>query len=75
MASCLWPGGGMWNKKHKEEFKNEAEMFSKTLKSIDELLETTTEEREFWLEYQDDFEKTLSNDNMFMQSIEDALRK
>ena len=43
----------------KEEFKNDTEMFSKTAKAIDELLETTMEEREKWLELQDDFEKVL----------------
>ena len=43
----------------KEEFKNDCEMFSKTAKGIDELLETTMEEREKWLKLQDEFEKAL----------------
>ena len=34
-------------------------MFSKTAKAIDELLETTMEERAKWLKCQDDFEKAL----------------
>ena len=47
------------NERDKEEFKNDSEMFSKTAKAIDDLLETTMEEREGWLELQDDFEKAL----------------
>ena len=38
------------NEKDKDEFKNNCEMFSKAAKGIDELLETTMEEREDWLE-------------------------
>ena len=45
--------------KEREEFENEVEIFSKTAKAIDELLETTMEEREKWLELQDDFEKFI----------------
>ena len=47
------------NEEDKEEFKNDSEMFSNTAKAIDDLLETTMEEREGWLELQDDFEKIL----------------
>ena len=47
------------NEKDKEEFKNDCEMFTKTAKAIDELLETTMEEREKWLKFQDVFEKAL----------------
>ena len=47
------------NEKDIEEFKSDCEIFSKTAKAIDELLETTTEEREKWLEMQDEFEKKL----------------
>ena len=47
------------NEKDKEEFKNDCELFSKTAKGIDELLETTMEERERWVKLQDDFEKAL----------------
>ena len=47
------------NEKDKEEFKNDCELFSKTAKAIDELLETTMEERERWLELQDKFETIL----------------
>ena len=47
------------NEKDKEEFKNDCELFSKTAKAIDELLETIMEERTKWLELQDDFEKAL----------------
>ena len=47
------------NEKDKKEFKIDCEMFSKTAKAIDELLGTTMEEREKWLELQDDFEKAL----------------
>ena len=49
----------MRNEKDKEEFKNDIEMLSKTAKAIDELLKTTMEEREDWLELQDNFEKDL----------------
>ena len=59
----------MWNEKHKEEFKNDAEIFSKAAKSIDELLETTREEREFWLQCQDDFQKALAFDNMLSNKV------
>merc|ERR1712078_930397 len=48
-----------WNKGDKEEFKKDSKMFSKTAKEIDELLETTMEEREKWLEFQNDFEKNI----------------
>ena len=75
MAGLARPGSGIWNEKHKEEFKNDAEMFSKTAKSIDELLETTREEREMWLHYQENFEKALMCDNVFKLNIEDALLK
>ncbi len=47
------------NGKDAEEFKNDCELFSKTAKAIDELLETTMEERVRWLKLQDDFEKAL----------------
>ena len=47
------------NEKDKEEFKNDCEMFSKTGKAINELLETNMEEREGWLKMQDHFEKAL----------------
>ena len=47
------------NEKDIKEFKNDCEIFSKTAKAIDELLETTMEEREKWLEMQDEFEKKL----------------
>ena len=49
----------IWNGKDKEEFKNDIEIFSKAAKAIDELLETTMDERENWLELQDEFEKAL----------------
>ena len=47
------------NEKDKEEFKNDCEMFSKTAKAINEMLETTMEESENWLKCQDKFEKAL----------------
>ena len=50
---------GVGNEKDKEEFKNDCELFSKTAKAIDELLETIMEERTKWLELQDDFEKAM----------------
>ena len=39
------------HEKDKQEFKNECEIFSKTAKAIDELLDTTMEEREIWLQF------------------------
>ena len=47
------------NKKEKEEFRNDCEIFSKTAKAIDDLLKTTMEEQKGWLELQDEFEKVL----------------
>ena len=44
------------NEKNKEEFKNECEIFSKAAKDIDELLKTTMEEREGWLELENEKE-------------------
>ena len=41
------------NERDIEELKNDIEIFSKAAKAIDELLETTKEEREKWLELQD----------------------
>ena len=50
---------GVGNERDKEEFKNYCEMFYKTGKAINEMLETTMEEREYWLKCQDKFEKAL----------------
>ena len=47
------------NERDKQEFNKDSKMFSKTAKAIDELLETTMEEREKWLEFQNDFEKNI----------------
>ena len=38
------------NERDEEEFRKDGEMFSKTAKAIDDLLGTTMEEREKWLE-------------------------
>ena len=43
------------NEKDKEEFKKDSEMFSKTGEAIDELLGSTMEERERWLQLQNEF--------------------
>ena len=50
-----------WKTKEEEEeeFKNDCEIFSKTAKAIDELLNTTMEEQKGWLELQDEFENVL----------------
>ena len=47
------------SQREKEECKKDCELFSKTAKAIDWMLETTWYERENWLGVQDEFEEAL----------------
>ena len=48
------------NQTDKEEFKSDCEKFSNAAKAIDEMLETTMEERYYWLVLQAKFQNILT---------------